>query len=137
MPPSGFERSAISFSPTVRSNTWPSGLIRYESGTTIPDTTASPKPQAASITRSFAPVNRVASEQDAFGVRFNQLLYGDSYSGWAFDTQPPAVGKRRGGMGGLVDGPYGIYECLGRIDVENSNVLAGEAGIFRILPYRG
>ena len=47
---------AMRLRPALRSNTWPERSMRKWSGTTRPATTASPRPQLASIMRSSAPV---------------------------------------------------------------------------------
>ncbi len=56
VPPFGSERIAMRLRPALRSSTWPARSRRKWSGTTRPATTASPRPQLASIKRSSAPV---------------------------------------------------------------------------------
>ncbi len=83
VPPSGSLRIATFFRPGTVSSTFPSRSRRKWSGITRPATTASPRPQLASITRSSAPL---------IGLRVNMT---PAHSGSSSDmTTTPTLGRR-------------------------------------------
>ena len=127
VPPFGSERMAMRLRPALRSSTWPERSRRKWSGTTRPATTASPRPQLASIRRSSAPVTGCSVNITPATVGVEQRLddNADARPGEQADTL--AVGDGRVRVRRPPDFADGAGNIGRRMDVEHGEVLAGEA----------
>ena len=100
---------------------------------TSPATTASPSPQLASIISSSSPVIGLLREHHAGAVGVEQRLHHDADARPAEEPDALAVGDRRVGVRRPPDLAHRVVQLVRRCDVEQRQVLAGEARVRAVL----